>query len=273
MSDQMRRLGAALAVVGLLLLAVNVTASGRLVPLPGSSEVAAEQRLRRAATKTFRRPVVTYRLDLAASGVDVMVIATADVSSGRMTGTLRVPDSEAGDRVLELRAQGHRLFLRARAGAWQETDLVDVLGASGEAEVLEALALARPQELLGLLRASTSSARATTEAVDGIDTTRYLAEVEVPLSNVRDPIADRALVDLIAAHFAPDGVDVDAWIDANGKVRRLELNPGNHAPGPVLELAILSFGDRLDTDVPADAVSLPITEVTHLLRRTTSEHR
>jgi hypothetical protein len=240
----------------------------------GSGEPDATQLLERSVRRTTDRDGLAYEVDLRVEGPsqprELNVAGSTMVTTAAAQGTIQM----LGDTPTEVDflLQGRRLFLQAGGdrgdrAAWAEVDLLAALSDTGDDVVaVLGLGLQRPTELLEMLRGIQQAQRVGSETVGGIATERYRGTVSLEAALERPSrLADAALVRKVTERLDGDELIVDAWIDANGKVRRLRLG-GTLDGGHQYELGmrLTSFGEPVRVEAP-DAVPVEPLDLPHVL--------
>lgn len=209
--------------------------------------------------------------DLEANGQNVRleVEAVVDYDARIADADLSV-DAPTGDADLAIRADGKRLWVRStnvrmpEGKTWLE----------GDASLLDSDNFSTTG-LLGtilILRAATdTTVENESEDIDGVDTTVYRT------SFTYDDAVDAAGDDVDALKSSlqltwrePVDLDVTAWVDADGIIRRLhvEIDPDDDTPLDGTYDLDLSTPDSIEApDAPAAADVLSGTEADRLLKQ------
>ena len=136
---------------------------------------------------------------------------------------------------------------------WMKLDLTKAAQAAGlNLSQLSSLDQTDPTQFLEYLRASTGAVTTvSSESLDGVSTTHYRATLQVS-----DILSHLATDEQAAAKAALEklgetgGIPVDAWVDAQGRVRRMQLSIGAGSPagtvGGVAGAAALSSMITID---------------------------
>ncbi|MFN8040393.1 MAG: hypothetical protein U0Q07_14370 [Acidimicrobiales bacterium] len=166
-----------------------------------------------------------------------------------------------------------RLLTGGRAIATPWISITGAAGGGRAASVVPFVGTGGARSMLSTLRGAGGQVReAGTDTVDGVAVTHYTGTIDPAAATAADPTAGGAL-----AQLGTGPIPVEAWVDADGIVRRLELQPdlagasglgglgaigalGGDDPGstPRLTLAVelRDIGQPVTIDVPpADQVT------------------
>jgi hypothetical protein len=143
-----------------------------------------------------------------------------------------------------------------RMGGLTGTDLAQ-LGSSNE-----------PTSGLELLTGAEDVEQVGHDEVGGAATTHYRATVDLRKAvEEAGAVTDRAQFEQFAELLGDGRVDVDVWLDAEDRVRRMRYEqpmPGDDAPSATVTVELSDFGTKEQVEVPAPA---DVTDVTDRLLR------
>lgn len=159
---------------------------------------------------------------------------------------------------------------------WVRIDLGTLKKGQGDGiEALRQLRANDPRAVINELRGTTPDAeRLGTEAVRGTDTTHYRATLDLDQAAAASPEAVRDDVAEVARQLGTEKLAVEAWIDAEGRLRRLRYTidladldeqapaKGTGAGTVVATLELFDFGTEVTVSPPA---SDQITDLAELL--------
>ena len=238
----------------------------------GSQNVLQRDAVASAAARTADAGSSRVAFEITASpfGRDVTVRGQGafdyEASRGRLE--LDAPSMLSGAR-LEVRIVDSKLFVRTPAAlAWVPG--VKPWVAVGDGRSLDAYGLGElqqdPGRLLSLLRASSTKVTETgTAAIRGVETTRYVAQLELTKAleanldalglTATERAALRRAADELRARSARQTLPVVVFVDGEGLVRRLTLRD---AEGSV-SVDFWDFGADVDVQAPParDVTELP----------------
>ena len=223
---------------------------------------------------------VSVATDLAGSGV-------VDLSSGSAALSFQRVGAQAhlGDRF-DVVARGDQEWVRAQgpgggvpgttaSAPWLEGTPSAVVSAAGSRVGPLTTLLVRPGlgAAVAFLRGATKALRYGGEEVRGVSTYRFSFVVDLAAAAAASPPEERAELDVAAAAIGPVQWPADVWLDAQGRVRRLQMaeNPRLRTTttkpnllltedGNYLALTNLEFydlGTPATVQVPSAAVSTP----------------
>jgi hypothetical protein len=116
---------------------------------------------------------------------------------------------------------------------WMELNLSKAASAAGvELPQLSSLDQDDPTQFLEYLRASSGGVSTVgSEALDGVPTTHYRATLQLSSILDRVPSSQQAAVKAALEKLGDvGGIPVDVWVDAQGRVRRMQLSIAASAP-------------------------------------------
>jgi hypothetical protein len=109
---------------------------------------------------------------------------------------------------------------------WMKLDLAKAAQAAGvDLSQLSSLEQDNPTQFLEYLRASSGGVlKEGTEVIDGVPTTHYFATLQLSSVLSRLPSSDQAAAKAALEKLGSAGaIPVDVWVDAQGRVRRMQL--------------------------------------------------
>jgi hypothetical protein len=251
------------AVVGL----VVVLAAAAYVAFGSSSngvvDPVAAAAIRSSDTPGYRE-AMTMTLT-GANGMDVTANGKASVDPSshmaEITLAMNLPDSEQlvqalGSNTLRLTeiVDGTTIYMKLPSAvmgqlptlgkSWISLNLAK-LGNLPDASSLFNSPSSDPAEMLEYLRAASDSVVAEgRQMVDGVETTKYQAEVD--LSRVADALpsseqpAAQEAISALEQEGAPSSYPVDVWIDANKLVRKFEMSLDMTSSGQGVDIGIVA---------------------------------
>lgn len=195
--------------------------------------------VRAAADRTLRAGVVHVDVSVAA---DLAGTGTVDLGAGRGSFSFERVGSEAfTNDHFDVVVDGDREWVRAGGPAgplpgttaerpWVVGAPGAVAAAAGPRVGALASLLVRPGLGTGLafLRGATKVFPYGGEEVRGVNTYRYSLVVDLALAAASSP-DQRAALDAAAAAIGPVLWPADVWLDADGRVRRLQMAEDPHA--------------------------------------------
>jgi len=217
-----------------------------------------------ASTKAAGSARVAVRATVSAAGRSLPVTGRGAVDLDRGVAQLRLgtqlpaagrvdADTLLAGQSVYLRTGGLTSFLGA-GKEWVKIDLARAAKQRGaDLGLLKALgAGGKPSEYLAWLAVAGGAKEVGRERIGGVDTTHYRGRVDVKrLAASADPAVRRS-VEQIGVRSIP----VEAWIDAQGLVRRERVQlTTDKAPTPValdLTLDLSDYGTKVDATPPAD---------------------
>jgi hypothetical protein len=116
---------------------------------------------------------------------------------------------------------------------WMKLDLTKSASVAGiELPQLSSLDQDDPTQFLEYLRASSGGVSTVgSETVDGVPTTHYRATLQLSSILGRVPSSEQAAAKAVLEKFGDaGGIPVDVWVDAQGRVRRMQLSIAAGAP-------------------------------------------
>lgn len=190
--------------------------------------------IRRAADATMRvgaaHVEVSVAGDLAGSGVVDLGRGAAAMSFQRVGAQAHI-----GDRF-DVVAQGDQEWVRAQgpdgavpgttgSAPWLEGTPSVVASTAGRRVGPLTTLLVRPGlgAAVAFLRGATKALRYGGEEVRGVNTYRFSFVVDLAVAAAASPPDQRAELDAAAAAIGPVQWPADVWIDAQGRVRRLQM--------------------------------------------------
>lgn len=162
-------------------------------------------------------------------------------------------------------------FFNSVLGVQTEWLLLDVTGTdAGEAlGQLDALTGSDPSDQLRLVAGVDpgSVEEVGEEDVRGTGTTRYTATLDPQAALDAVPAADRERLAPVAEQLGTVPVDVELWIDDQGRIRRLTSNvplpPAAGGGNAAAQLDLFDFGVGVDVAAPPDGDVTPASEITN----------
>jgi hypothetical protein len=111
---------------------------------------------------------------------------------------------------------------------WMKLDVSKASKALGGGSMPSAFSLGQsdPTQFLQYLRASSGEVRkAGVQQLDGVQTTRYVATLQLSRVLEKLPAADRAAEQTLLQHVGVDGaIPVEVWVDTQHRVRRVQMS-------------------------------------------------
>jgi hypothetical protein len=164
--------------------------------------------------------------------------------TGWMNMSYSLPQSAqaqlGGNPSMEMIFDGHdglvmymrsSLFRQLAGDKWVKLDLEKIADKQGlDLGALMNANQADPSQALGMLKASSDARVVGTDTIRGVRTTRY--SLRVDLHRVADE--NKALRDSLQQVIDATGIDsypAEAWVDAQGRVRRLKVEMSMSMPG------------------------------------------
>ncbi len=151
--------------------------------------------------------------------------------------------------------------------SWIKVDLTKAEQAAGldPSQLLQGQA--NPAQFLEYLKASGSSVTIVGhEAVRGVPTTRYAAEIDLGKLASSMAGANSATVQKAIAALGVSEIPVDVWVDSQDLVRRLQLafhaNAGGQSMQMQMNLELFDFGTIPHVSVPAASETFDATSAT-----------
>lgn len=252
-----------MAVVGL----VVVLAAAAYVAF-GSSSNGVVDPVAAAAVRSSDAPGYREAMTMTVTGANGMDVtangkASVDPSShmAEITLAMNLPDSEQlvqalGSNTLRLTeiVDGTTIYMKLPSAvmgqlstlgkSWISLNLAK-LGNLPDASSLFNSPSSDPAEMLEYLRAASDSVVAEgRQMVDGVETTKYQAEVD--LSRVADALpsseqpAAQEAISAMEQEGAPSSYPVDVWIDANKLVRKFEMSLDMTSSGQGVDIGIVA---------------------------------
>jgi hypothetical protein len=159
--------------------------------------------------------------------------------------------------------QRSELFGELPDGAeWVRLDLAEITETAG-VDITQ-FQSTDPTSGLAMLEGATDDLEEVgSEEVRGESTTHYRATIDLEAAYedadaVTDPEAFEAFID----EFGDEPIDVEVWIDDEGRVRRQAWVQPMPADGEMeITLEMFDFGEPVDIEVPDEADSVDITEL------------
>lgn len=161
------------------------------------------------------------------------------------------------------------------ARPWVRIDLGSL--GKGQGDSIEALRQLRandPRAVIHELRGVTGDAvKVGTEVVRGAETTRYRATVDLDKAAASAPVEVRGHLAEVARQLGTSELEMDAWLDADGLLRRLQytidlasLDDSAPAKGTgtgtlVATLELFDFGADVAVEAPAKAETTDLDEL------------
>lgn len=217
-------------------------ASAALDPVARAAQVTSRQQGARVALRIqFASSLLPSGFSITASGyvnerqgsarmsMDLSGIPGASALSGEGAGTIQMII-----RYPVIYMQAPALASRLPAGkTWIKLDVAKAAQAAGiDSSQLGSLNQTDPTQFLQYLRASSGNVTATgSETLFGVSTTRYHATLQ--LGRVLDQLPDaqksvaKGLLDKLGNGGA---IPVDVWVDAGGRLRRMQMSIGLTLP-------------------------------------------
>ncbi len=253
-----RRWASVPAVLGVASTLVVVTAGGCANAAPAALRGDPAAVVRAAADRTMAAGTAQVDVSVAAdlSGSGVVDLAREE---GRFTFSRTGATAHLGDHF-DVVVEGGREWVRASGAAgglpgtapdrpWLSGSPADV-GAVVRARVppLETV-MVRPGlgTDVAFLRGATRVAPYGGEEVRGVNTYRYTLEVDLPTAISASPPDQRPELEAAAAAIGPVRWPADVWLDAQGRVRRLQMaeDPQLHTTTTKANLLITEDGNYL----------------------------
>jgi hypothetical protein len=164
--------------------------------------------------------------------------------TGWMNMSYSLPQSAqaqlGGNPSMEMIFDGHdglvmymrsSLFRRLAGDKWVKLDLEKIADKQGlDLGALMNANQADPSQALGMLKASSDARVVGTDTIRGVRTTRY--SLRVDLHRMADE--NKALRDSLQQVIDATGIDsypAEAWVDAQGRIRRLKVEMSMSMPG------------------------------------------
>lgn len=237
---------------------VTVNDTDGLAVVEGSEEAAAALAEAVAATRVADgRTMFTASVD-SVNGADG-VIGEGTSSKGELSATMLVRGEVpalygATDAEVEVRVVGGFAYLRwpallAEAGFDQEWLSAPVgEGEPNVAGLVDRARLASPADALALIDGATAVAEVDEEMLDGVLTTHYVATVE--LGAVRDLAGPAADLFAEVEGDADRALEVHAFVDEDGLVRRMEATMDRDGSTLQLVVDIMEVGTEVTIEAP-----------------------
>lgn len=179
---------------------------------------------------------------------------------------------------IDLVMEGFTLYMRlpflesAGLKPWVEIDL-EALGQKEGFDLpsLEQLSQTDPTQVLEYLRAASDDTEEVgEEEVRGVATTRYRMTVDLAKVAEQAPEEARATIESLIAGTGLETVPVEVWIDADGLVRRMDLDYRGMevAPGEKgdmdLRMELYDYGVGAEVELPPSDEVMPFEELLEL---------
>jgi hypothetical protein len=245
----------ALALVAVGTLGVDALVNSRDAEQRRAPEAVLVQAVRRTADRSTLTYAITLDVEALEGRRTLVVTGATDTTTATSAGVVR--DEHAPDRrSVRFVVQGRRLLLEPPArGAWMQVDLLEALQDTDDPDVsLLAFAVQRPMEMVTMLQGVSEVSAIDRDSVDGIEAMRYSARIAFDRAlSARSRFADPDLLRVLSERLDGEDLGVDAWVDANGKLRRLAFGgslDGGRAYG--VDLRISGYGHTVPVELPSD---------------------
>lgn len=212
--------------------------------------------LARAVTSTFDASTANVSLDVSISGLgragDVSVSGVVNFRTQDAQMTLQSAAANLEERVV-----GGIIYMRGSRVApnrWISIDPKKLLGAS--ADSLSQSQTDPSQYLAYISAVSDDASREGDDATLGEPMVRYHATLDVAKALRRDgiPAALRDRLDALAPAFGSLRVPMEIWVDAQGRVRKMQMQ---------VFLADMLRGNSAASQIPGDATMTMTIEYSH----------
>jgi hypothetical protein len=244
-----RKLAKALAALGALaaVAAGGVAVSGcgasaTLDPIARAAEVTSQQTGARVKlTMQFSSPALPSGYSITATGYfderDRSGEMTMDLAG--VPGASALPGGGTGNVRMVFQYPVIYMDMPFLAGklpegkTWMKLDLAKAAQAAGiNLSQLSSLEQGDPTQFLEYLRASSGGVlKEGTEVIDGVPTTHYFATLQLSSVLARLPSSDQAAAKAALEKLGGAGaIPVDVWVDAQGRVRRIQLTVAAGTP-------------------------------------------
>jgi hypothetical protein len=179
---------------------------------------------------------------------------------------------------IDLVMEGFTLYMRlpflegAGLKPWVEIDLEALAQEEGfDLPSLKQLSQTDPTQVLEYLRAASGDIEEVgEEEVRGVATTRYRMTVDLAKVAEQAPEEARASIESLVAGTGLETVPVEVWIDADGLVRRLDLDyrgmelaPGERGDMD-LRMELYDYGVGAEVELPPSDEVMPFEELLEL---------
>lgn len=179
---------------------------------------------------------------------------------------------------IDLVMEGFTLYMRlpflegAGLKPWVEIDLEALAQEEGfDLPSLKQLSQTDPTQVLEYLRAASDDTEEVgEEEVRGVATTRYRMTVDLAKVAEQAPEDARAAIESLVAGTGLETVPVEVWIDADGLVRRLDLDyrgmelaPGERGDMD-LRMELYDYGVGAEVELPPSDEVMPFEELLEL---------
>ncbi len=217
-------------------------ASATLDPIARAAEVTSQQTGARVKlTMQFSSPALPSGYSVTANGYfderDRSGEMTMDLAG--VPGASALPGGGAGNVRMVFQYPVIYMDMPFLAGklpegkTWMKLDLAKAAQAAGiNLSQLSSLEQGDPTQFLEYLRASSGGVlKEGTEVIDGVPTTHYFATLQLSSVLSRLPSSDQAAAKAALEKLGSAGaIPVDVWVDAQGRVRRIQLTVAANVP-------------------------------------------
>lgn len=237
----------------------------------GSAAASTPVSLTRAAYVTSQAPGFQFQMNVTAEldGHDLGVSAEGAIDERAEEGSVNV--SVEGHKLTEL-VKNPYVYVQLPSGSaaaiaggkpWVRANVDTYTQALGAPSPFQE-DTNRPGQTLSLLDSSDDVTDVGSEQVRGVSTTHYHALVDV---SRLDPSASAAgasrFAEVLEKLTGASTLPVDAWVDAQGRVRKFSLSLQGHTPvgglDETVSMELFDFGPQPRVSVPAEAEVADIT--------------
>lgn len=217
---------------------------------------------------------IAFSATINAGNVGTMTMTGRGIFDGRsktgwMNMNFSLPASAqaqlGGNSSMEMIFDGHDgfvvymrspLFEQFGSGKWVKMDMEKVAKEKGlDLGSLMNANQADPNQALRMLMASSNARVSGTDTIRGVRTTRYSFRVDLRRL-ADDNKALRDSLDEVIKVMGVDAYPAEAWIDAQGRVRRLKIAVSMNTPQGAMSMTMVEdlydFGARAEIFPPAD---------------------